>query len=891
MDNLFFKVYRNKFLKSLIFKYIKNVDNRIFWSYSFPYQVHTWGSLNLRARTIVDNGWWHLLVDRLELDPLFSVSYENIWQFMVSNSDYRLFRRLYDRIPQFIKLVQRYFIHDRIRTRCRYNNLIKVHHTLPSKNYLVDKCCNLKDNFEIIEFLISKGYLYSVKALENSLKSGNIKAVRFFYPIYQRVFKMKLFSLTIIDIVMKGYLDILQYLNEEMHAIPTTIQTPLIYHAIINNNFEMVKYLGDNKIGTLYNPNADRVKIIPFDPENKPPYKVTLMDLAAKEEDSRIFFYLRDNLNQKFTFESVVNLCRFSGHLEAVKWIYQQKPNYFSTSALAMACQNPNGNSICQFLIEQALRPKVFTKKEFMKSITNVSVDTLSWLLTNKLVSFAYNDNDTLNYWDTEKSSVWGTNEWGHSETSIWGTNDIPHVTTTDSGNSNINSEDGEHQDTTNNVNDEFPTLESEIIFAEWDQSSINGFIDRLVLECDFEKIKMFLESGLAKSTDKIKDVTLFREFDINEFERQLKNDSEKEFIEIYKYIIEYGIKVNNEYMVFHCVDCNWPNMLSLVLKEIRNNSVSMKPEISYKVLCGCIQRRDTGILELLLKNIDLISKYQKDTNNYSILLDTIYLKMSVEIFQYLCEKKIDLSDYNIHLQTSLHSIESVVVQPRLCSNHREFIRYLIDNQIVHSNISEFIVEFIIHNDLQTLNFIYENYARFSIYIPKSFFGFLKLHVRASVCLAFLFKNNLIEQYNPKILQEYSCIDMETVKILYYNAHEKFQELREYLVEWASTNNHNRIIDFLISQGQVPRDMVQKFIKEAENAINPSQQKIDFYKKHLNRSSTFYHTSKPLRESNDDDYLPENLQDTLLDSKSQKFKKKVYNNQDVNKLLQSGDYY
>ncbi|KYQ89263.1 hypothetical protein DLAC_09922 [Tieghemostelium lacteum] len=919
MDKLFFEVYRNKFLKNLIFTYIKKVDNRIFWTSRghSPYSVHTWGSLHLRANTVVDNGWWHLLVDRLELDPLFSVSYENIWQFMISNSDYRLFRRLYDRIPQFIKQIQRYFIHAQIRTKSRYSNLIKVNHTLPRfKNYLVDKCCDLKDNFEIIEFLISKGYLYSVKALENSLKSGNIRAVRFFYPIYQRAFKMNLCSSTIKVIVMNGHLDILQYLNEEMHAIPTRIQTPLIYHAILNNNFEMVKYLGDNKIGTVYNPNEDREEIIPFDPENKPPKKVTLMDLAAKVGDSRIFFYLRDNLNQRFTFESVANLCMHGGHLEAVKWIYQQKPSYFTTSALAMACQNPNGNSICQFLIEQDLKSKLFTRKEFMKSITNVSVDTLSWLLTNKIVSFTtkkfintYIENDIdwnepIANWETEQPSAWGTDEWDQNETPIWGTNDIPHDTTIDSINSNINDEDEVYQDITSNVNEEeevkeevkeeeeeYPTIESEIVFAEWEQSSINEFIDKLVLECDLPKIKMFLESDLAKSTDKIRDVTLFREFDINLFERQLKNDSEKEFIEIYKYIIAYGIKVNNEYLVFHCVDCNWPNLLSLVLKEIRSNSVSMKPEINYKVLCGCIQRRDTGILELLLKNLDLITKYKKSNNHYSSRRsEDTNLQISVEVFQYLCEKKIDLSDYGIHLQTSLLK-ESVAVQPRLCYNHREFIRYLIDNQIVHSHIRGFVTNFIINNDLQTVNYIYENYAKFSVDLPKSFANFLKQHVASSVGLAFLFKNNLIDKYNLKPLLKNSNFNMESVKILYYNAHEKFQELREYLVETALTSRADSIVDFLISQGQVPREVIERLIGEAEKVRCPSKQKIDFYKKHLNRSSTLYLSCKPLRESNDDDYLPENLQDTLLDSKSQKFRKKYYNNKDVNTVLQSGDYY
>ncbi|KYQ89261.1 hypothetical protein DLAC_09920 [Tieghemostelium lacteum] len=357
-DEVFFRVFRNKILFNKIFDYVQRRKNSVIIWDKYRYKTlknYKWGDLNLDAPTMIRNQWFGLLVDRLEKDPTFDISYIDLWDFLTINNNYHLFRRLYDRIPTMFKNIDRIYSKHIISKKSRKRHIINTRENKKSDT-LLDSCCAVKNNFEIIEFLYSKKFKFSSNALKNSLKYGNVKAIKLFYPFFSREFKTDIFPEVIDSIVYHGHFETLQYL-EELNAIPTIIKRPIICNAIQYDNFEMVKYLAERSMGGMY---VDP-RYYPYElrnvPVSKMKYKFTLVDLAARYStmnETRLHFYLMETLKIPYTFQSLYNHCK-RGNLEMVKWIYKDRPQYFEDKdKLKLLLKNAVGYGhihICEYFV------------------------------------------------------------------------------------------------------------------------------------------------------------------------------------------------------------------------------------------------------------------------------------------------------------------------------------------------------------------------------------------------------------------------------------------------------------------------------------------------------------------------------------------------------------
>ncbi|KYQ90214.1 PHD zinc finger-containing protein [Tieghemostelium lacteum] len=255
-NDLFFRVFRNKILRSKILGYLKSKPNYKLLDYEGRRKTKLvyWDDLIADANDILRMNLCHLFVDKFLNDKFFKVSCKNINDFMSRNDDYTLFRRLYDQIPLYFTMTesdyQPQFSKDQL----------EIMKNVPHKSYLIDQSCMKKNSFQIIEFLLSKGFKFSILSLKNSLISGNLPAVKFFYPKYKWQFKKELLDSAIINMVRFSSVEVFQYLNEHVYALPKIIEKPLLYHAVLRNQFEITKYLIDHNIGIIEVPKIIKPK-------------------------------------------------------------------------------------------------------------------------------------------------------------------------------------------------------------------------------------------------------------------------------------------------------------------------------------------------------------------------------------------------------------------------------------------------------------------------------------------------------------------------------------------------------------------------------------------------------------------------------------------------------
>ncbi|KYR02185.1 hypothetical protein DLAC_01000 [Tieghemostelium lacteum] len=422
MDQLFFRVIRNKVLRDKIFGYFKtDRENLIYWD-----------NVLLNASKLMKMNLFHLMVDKFESDRFFQLSYSDLCQFMKKNNDYQLYRRLYDKIPMFFKsceLEYKPLVHEKL--------VNGKPETINPNTYLIDHSCLAGDSSKIIEFLIGNGYKYTVNSLRNSLKSGNIDLIKLFYPKFKQAFKRNILLDCLPIIITKGHLNVLKYLNEQLKVIPSLIDQPLLYLAVKQNHFEMVKYLIENRIGNFETPfkkskkqsysfkeervikkykPSNQLDINMKDIEEKPrepkewlkvdKHKKLLIDLSLQFNDCKIFRYFLELENwfdiRLLNNRSIVFLLK-SNNVNALNILHEKSSDFIKSNKRLILTittnkkkQNQSTTSILRFLFEHF----PFKKINFL-TLKSIFLNGDVWLtkkvLENKLYRFNSNTPFTPN--------------------------------------------------------------------------------------------------------------------------------------------------------------------------------------------------------------------------------------------------------------------------------------------------------------------------------------------------------------------------------------------------------------------------------------------------------------------------------------------------------------
>ncbi|KYQ96668.1 hypothetical protein DLAC_03954 [Tieghemostelium lacteum] len=310
-------------------------------------------------------------------------------KFFSKNKDYKLFRMVYDANPEVVRKVQTFSLKS---------SKVESYKTMKFKDILLVgnlTCCLLIDlvsNLEgdgtcaIVEFLFSRGYYSSKLALVAAIKSQNIPILRLLSPRYQWLLKLN--SSRILKFaVCKKLLSVVKFLFEELKLIPSVINSPLIYHAIQNNHFEMVQYLGDNNIGPTFKPYPERhvsigaSNLLYYDKSPKSAEKKLILGRIDSTivsrgnikkytyyqqvfaiKDPRILNYLTKNYKQLFTWITVLNQVKL-GHIENLQYLLDNFPKLFQHRSLSYGC-------LLKF--RQPRSYEFLMKNDLYKSSTNI---------------------------------------------------------------------------------------------------------------------------------------------------------------------------------------------------------------------------------------------------------------------------------------------------------------------------------------------------------------------------------------------------------------------------------------------------------------------------------------------------------------------------------------
>ncbi|KYQ92060.1 hypothetical protein DLAC_11670 [Tieghemostelium lacteum] len=244
----------------------------------------------MTSKWISNNGYFHLLVDKIENQKGFKLCYEAILIIVKKCNDHNLFRRIYDRHSGLFKQTERHY---------RYQTPPQV---------LLDNACLGNGNYSIVEFLYSQKFHFTNESLINSATVGDLKKFCLFLPVFNLntpILQEKIFN----EILRNGHFDILRYLMEKHHVLPRNFtgasQFPDIMWYLVNSGH--------------------------FDCDSSQ-FKESLSECVSKNPS--VFKTWVQECSEEFQIDLSLEIAISNENIEILDYFYKKQPSLFREDSL-----------------------------------------------------------------------------------------------------------------------------------------------------------------------------------------------------------------------------------------------------------------------------------------------------------------------------------------------------------------------------------------------------------------------------------------------------------------------------------------------------------------------------------------------------------------------------
>ncbi|KAF2072172.1 hypothetical protein CYY_006515 [Polysphondylium violaceum] len=251
---LFFQIFKNVAIKHYIFKFLKTTISGDIQSLDYireeqrpvNYKTKHYFDRSMNQSWLVENKHFNLLIDKMThpfFKDSFHLSLESIGKIVQTNTDYNIFRKIYDLVPHLFKSANIEAFQSYSKGKAQYSRIKR-------KKPLLDLACRA-GNVNIIEFLISKGYKSTDSALKRLVKRNHLDAFKLLLSIQRRPLPVVQQTLLLNLSILKKHFPIVDYLIERFGIGISTSQTLL--NAISVGNKELIKKLVSANEGELLN--------------------------------------------------------------------------------------------------------------------------------------------------------------------------------------------------------------------------------------------------------------------------------------------------------------------------------------------------------------------------------------------------------------------------------------------------------------------------------------------------------------------------------------------------------------------------------------------------------------------------------------------------------------
>ncbi|KYR00781.1 hypothetical protein DLAC_02827 [Tieghemostelium lacteum] len=236
MDNLFLQVFKNKYIRKTIFKYVHLIHLHL--------GVKAYKFQQLKADYICKNKYFNVLYDKIKLHKQFPFTETCVIDFCKYNVDTNLFRLILSRYPEaFIPFSGRKSL---LSDACLSGNIDIVKTLYTYANYDKTRCLLMavrSKSTAMVQYILDLKNEEISMELEFPIDEAvvNVEILKLLYPIYLTK-KSRMLKNPLEECVKKGTLDSLKYICETMGYIP---HESIINQAASKGHLDMVKYIED----------------------------------------------------------------------------------------------------------------------------------------------------------------------------------------------------------------------------------------------------------------------------------------------------------------------------------------------------------------------------------------------------------------------------------------------------------------------------------------------------------------------------------------------------------------------------------------------------------------------------------------------------------------------
>ncbi|EAL63471.1 hypothetical protein DDB_G0287929 [Dictyostelium discoideum AX4] len=336
-EYLFFKVFRNKVIRTVIFKFIEGTG----WKYSNI----------LSALWMMNNKHFELFKDKLRTHSDIDYSIDSYIKVVEMIEDMDIFLLFMQDVIKRITIASLAFKEkeklvpfiDYLASfgKLEFIKYIETHYGDNKKVIYTESpidCACLSGSLECLKYLEEKYTKCTTKALDNASKNGHLEMVKYLLENRTEGGEHAL-SLAIEN----GHLEVVRYLTAHDSTLKTTEQS--WNKAAENGLLEMCKYLHENRKEGFTVFAVDKaaqkghLQVVKFLLENRDEgCTATALSLAAKYNHEEICKYLID-VNAPINSNSICNAA-LAGNTNLVNYIHSKTSYRVSANAFSYVCLN-----------------------------------------------------------------------------------------------------------------------------------------------------------------------------------------------------------------------------------------------------------------------------------------------------------------------------------------------------------------------------------------------------------------------------------------------------------------------------------------------------------------------------------------------------------------------